>query len=256
MSEIHSEIHTEKGIMRGIIHIPKVSNNKTIIIYHGYFSANRVGPARLYIDIARFFCNKGFAVVRFDCLGVGDSDGSFSDVTFDSFQQNFIQIYEYTKNILSNNQYYLIGHSFGANILCISANSFSREDKILLLAPEVKYKKGLDSLFNNQQINDLAIKGWTIRKGLYINGSFINVLRNQDIKKFASCILNDVILIQGSEDELYCIEGVKELSKLIKNCIFYEIIGADHNFLDLESKENLLETIYNHFKTFYDRSDN
>jgi len=252
MLENNHEIHTENGILRGVIHIPIKPINITVIIYHGYFSANRVGPARLYIEIARSLCNKGYSVVRFDCFGIGDSDGSFSEVTFDSFKSNFVQIYKYSKSIFPSNRFILLGHSFGANILCILANNFSNSDMLFLIAPEVKYKKGIDNLFDCNQLKEIDTQGWTIRKGLYINASFIKVLRSLDILNFAKCITNQVILIQGINDELYSIEGAYELSLQIKKCTLYQIENADHNFLDPSSKDCLINTIHKHLSLTYD----
>jgi uncharacterized protein len=60
----------------GILHIPEDSIlSRTVVTMVIGGSQTRVGGHRLYIQLARFLCNKGFAVFRFDYEGMGDSEG-------------------------------------------------------------------------------------------------------------------------------------------------------------------------------------
>jgi uncharacterized protein len=244
MQENHHEIETKIGTLRGMVHSPPSESNITVIIYHGYFSANRVGPARLYLELARYLCSKGFNVVRFDCFGVGDSEGSFSDVTFSTYKEDYILIYQYSRKLFPTNKFIIVGHSFGANVVCSVSKHFSIDDLYILLAPEVSFIGGIDTLFTFEQLKDLKDIGHTIRKGLLINNSFIEELRTNNILEGANKIKNKSVLIQGDKDELYSIEGVIKLANSMNDCIFIKIENADHNFLEPESRSKLYESIY------------
>ena len=59
----------------GILHIPEKSIlPETVVTMVIGGSQTRVGGHRLYIQLARFLCNNGFAVFRFDYEGMGDSE--------------------------------------------------------------------------------------------------------------------------------------------------------------------------------------
>src|SRR5690349_15409148 len=74
----YREIHVASGTLRGLVHKPsRLVGNKNALTLHGFFSSNKVGPARLYVQLARLLAKYHYRVWRFDCLGVGDSDGDF-----------------------------------------------------------------------------------------------------------------------------------------------------------------------------------
>ena len=95
--ELQESIVSEYGEIRGLIHLPnrELNNKGLIVILHGYFSSDRRGPAKLYVQIARKMSDLGNVVLRFDCIGFGDSTGEFKDVTFPSAERDFRKVIEY-----------------------------------------------------------------------------------------------------------------------------------------------------------------
>ncbi len=63
-----------------MLHKPRKTPAPGIIFCHG-FTGTRVEPHRLFVHAARHFCEKGFAVLRFDFRGSGESEGLFQDMT-------------------------------------------------------------------------------------------------------------------------------------------------------------------------------
>lgn len=68
-----------KANLFGIMHTPAHNLNKTGIILLSPGIKNRVAPHRLYVKMAKTFCNLGFPVFRFDPEGLGDSDGNIDE---------------------------------------------------------------------------------------------------------------------------------------------------------------------------------
>lgn len=65
----------EKGNkLYGILHQPAEALKIGILILNPGVK-NRVGPHRLYVKMAKAFCDMGFPVLRFDPHGIGDSEG-------------------------------------------------------------------------------------------------------------------------------------------------------------------------------------
>ncbi len=243
--EEHFEIPTRVGSIRGMLHRPSAvqSNSPSVIIVHGYFSANRVGPARLYVQVARHLCEQGLHVVRADFLGVGESDGAYSEITFDSECRDLNTVIDSVRRWLDDSPLVLIGHSMGANLALKVTRDRGDISKLILLAPDVEKQGGIDRLFDNKQLEELETRDWTIRKGLHINRSFIDELRSNRPYELAKAIEIPVLVVQGDADELYSLDGAKKLAGCAK-CGGFEVVhGADHNFLWPSSRQALLEKI-------------
>lgn len=58
----------------GVYHEPTTSPRAAIVMLHGW-SGTRCGPHQMLTRAARTFCEEGYAVLRFDFSGRGDSDG-------------------------------------------------------------------------------------------------------------------------------------------------------------------------------------
>ena len=65
--------------LAGILHLPKKKRKEGLILCHGFGSSK---SARKFTILARYLCQKGFAVFRFDFSGHGDSEGDFEDLYF------------------------------------------------------------------------------------------------------------------------------------------------------------------------------
>jgi exosortase A-associated hydrolase 1/exosortase A-associated hydrolase 2 len=69
----------------GLLHRPKKASRIGIVIVVGG-PQYRVGSHRQFVQLARFLCDQGIAVLRFDYRGMGDSSGAlrgFEDVNMD-----------------------------------------------------------------------------------------------------------------------------------------------------------------------------
>lgn len=75
MKEEVVQITGDDGLVRrGIISMPENSNGIGILLLPAGFKY-RVGPARFYVYLARYFADYGYTVFRFDPAGLGESDG-------------------------------------------------------------------------------------------------------------------------------------------------------------------------------------
>lgn len=243
--ERHFEIPTEGGLIRGMAHIPSTGcqSGKVVIVVHGYFSANRVGPARIYVQIARALCNAGHAVYRADMLGVGDSDGHFADITFERQCHDLHTISEFVRAQHGGLCTIYLGHSMGANLALKVATEREEVDRLILIAPDVEKLHGVDHLFDTEQLRELEDQGWTVRKGLFINASFVHELRSNHPYEHARILRIPIDVLQGDADELYSRDGARKLAEIASSGRFTMIPKADHNFLDVGSRRALLEEL-------------
>ena len=67
----------------GILHRPAAPNGRAFVFCHP-FAEEKLWTHRVYVNYARSLCAAGYAVLRFDYMGHGDSSGRFEDSTIDS----------------------------------------------------------------------------------------------------------------------------------------------------------------------------
>jgi len=63
----------------GILHLPEAARKDVGIIILSPGIKSRVAPHRLYVKMAKRFCEMGFFVLRFDPHGIGDSEGEIEE---------------------------------------------------------------------------------------------------------------------------------------------------------------------------------
>lgn len=245
MTENHFEIETESGVIRGMLHDPGNHHHPGVALFvHGYFSANRVGPARLYLEAARDLCRRGLKAYRPDCLGVGDSDGNFEDVSLASELRDFRAVVSHLAQVHRHKRIVIVAHSMGANLSLRIAPEFPEIASLILIAPDLVMRNNVDQLFTPEQAAELKTNGWTLRKGFRINNSFVQELRDMPAFDLARSLTIPLTVIQGSQDELYEKSGAERLAAVARTGRYIQIDGADHNFFLPPDRRRLFNAIW------------
>jgi len=91
----------QKGLkLFGMLHTPPQPPRDVGIIILSPGIKSRVAPHRLYLKMAKRFCEMGFCVLRFDPEGIGDSEGEIEEVMAADFYAT-VQVGRYVDDTLS-----------------------------------------------------------------------------------------------------------------------------------------------------------
>lgn len=125
----------------GILHCPEVPQQSGVLIVVGG-AQYRVGSHRQFVLLARYLCNKGIPVFRFDYRGMGDSEGNLTG--FENVEDDILAaidtFYEYSENLRHVS---LWGLCDAATAIAFYGHKDSRVKKLVLLNPWVRSEAGL-----------------------------------------------------------------------------------------------------------------
>lgn len=236
------KIKSHGDTLIGIHHVGNGSKDKAVMIVHGYLSANRIGPYRMYFQIAEMLNYYGYDVFRIDFAGCGESSEN-QEITLDTFYNNFKDSVKYIKN-KTKKKIILIGHCLGAN-LGIYYNSLhdSNIDLCFGISPTPMTNNNRNRVFSPEQIK-LAAKHQSFeRKGLDVHPSFLAGFSTGEKMKEALKIKSQNVKLYIPEKDAYV--DVNEFESLIKDSnVFYKIIKyGDHHLLNKKCRNEVFEDI-------------
>jgi len=199
----------------GILHLPDVHKPPIVIMSHG-FTGNKNSP--LLVTLANYLEKNGFAVLRFDYRGNGQSSGKFEDMTTGGMIEDLTSAIDYVceNEQLDSNRIGLLGHSLGTTIMIL--NHDNRVKSTCLISPVVIHKNSFTLLFDN-----FAEKGWQqdfFRQG-YV---FINKHGGYKVKK-------------DLWDQLRLFDMKREIGEFNKPTLF--LCGNNDDMVDLKDFRDL-----------------
>lgn len=240
----------------GILHTPDSKNPPAIIMSHGW-TGNK-DEHGLFINAAREFCKNGFAVLRFDFRGSGESEGKFEDISFTEEASDLKSAIEFMKKQnVDRNKIGLLGLSMGA---AVSVLAYNPEIKVLVLwSPAIHTKEIFLKIMGEKVIKEIEEKGyydlhkepheWRTETEFKISKKFLDEAKNLDIPSNFKKIRCPTLIVHGTADDVVDLKFSKHLMKGGDKNKFLEIIeGADHVFHAPEHEKQVTTLSLNFFK--------
>ncbi len=214
----------------GILHIPKEKTEYTITVSHG-FTATK-DRMRL-IQLSESLHKEGFAVLRFDFGGCGESEDSYITL------KGQVDDLKSAINYLRDNGYKKIGlwgESFGG---LDSILAYDKQIKTMVFhAPVTKAKT--PSIFQGEEyLKELKGKEYVVYKKdgreFKIPKQYLIERQSINQKEILSKIKCPILIINGDKDDVVPLENSKEAMQYLPNKSKLEIIkGGGHKLNEKE----------------------
>lgn len=120
----------------GILHRPEgaaANRDLPAVLLLNAGILHRVGPNRLYVEIARRLARSGFAVLRFDVWGIGDSMDHSAVREGRTFFDDTVDAMNALHQRLGSGRFMLMGICMGAQIALEVASRDSRVESLVLM---------------------------------------------------------------------------------------------------------------------------
>lgn len=225
----------------GILHIPKDKTTSAIIISPG-FTANK--NRQRFIALSEALSNEGFAVLRFDFGGCGESEDR--EITLKHQVNDLKSAIKYLKDKGYEN-IGLLGASLGGliSVLCYDEQIKS----IVLWAPVTKAKTPLliqkqeleQELTDKSYVMELSDKGYVIyqKEGreFKIPQEYFNERQAVNQEEILSGIGCPVLIIHGNKDDIIPLEEARSAAQFLNKESRLEIIEEGDHILGAKMDE-------------------
>lgn len=214
------------GTLRGVLHRPDTSAPApAIMLLHG-FSGQHIEDHRLFVQMAHHLTAAGFAALRFDFYGSGDSDGTFEEFTALTEVADALAALDWLEAQpgIDARRTDVIGLSLGGCVTALLAGQDPRPKAIVLWnavgKPELHF---LDLPMTGP---DAGVIG-----GLRVGADFMRTFMALDIPGTLRRYGGPGLVIQATADEAVFMEEAEVLAEALGNRgELHRIEGADHTF--------------------------
>ncbi len=213
------------------------------VFIHGYFSANSLGPNRLFVDIQERLLQRGIVSIRYDWKGMGDSTGNICENTLKSTVEEIIKTLKFSNIENSNNDVYFVAHSLGCAVLLEYLNSyFSVNPKcVFLISPGPFSEEGVKKLCPSFSYDS----EYLFRNGLKIGLQFLKDVINSEFYEKVEKLKFPLRAFVSEDDNLLDINSLHEINNT--NLEITTLLKGGHNFIDYNSKlivvDKIIQTI-------------
>jgi dipeptidyl aminopeptidase/acylaminoacyl peptidase len=253
MQETGISFRNEGLNLFGMLHLPeREPRYPCVIILHGY-TGNRIGDHRLFVKAARDLCEHGYACLRFDFRGSGESQGDFADLTIDGEISDALAAIRFLASYteIDQERIGLLGVSLGGSVAaCVSAHN--TVNSVALWAPTafleyfVEREGGIIKdpyAWLPVNYREAVEKRGKVDIGGFIRGKpyFESLKRTDPLREIAK-YGGPVLLIHGAEDEVVSpanselfYDSIRGQRRLIM------IDDADHTFSAAQWERQVIE---------------
>lgn len=203
------------------------------------FADTAVGPHNLHVSIARELAQSGFAVLRFDYRGQGESDGRFEAFThltgFDDANVALELLMSHPH--VDKHHVGVIGYSLGGLLAWMLAAAHpTAVSATVLVAPVATPHEVFTAFFSSDHLEQMENQGWADWLGWRVGKDFLKLFETFTLPTVHSC---QTLVIHGTNDT--------EVPSI--NADIYETFGAqlywlhqaDHQFSSVKIQQDVIQ---------------
>jgi pimeloyl-ACP methyl ester carboxylesterase len=243
----HIEITNKEGrILRGYLTLPEEFNGDLVLMYHG-FTGNKTEHAGHFRNLSRLLAAEKIASLRMDFSGNGESDGEFSDFTFDTLIAEANLMLDYAKTISDVKRVMLLGFSMGGAVAAmVAAKRYQEIDKMVLWSPAGNILEKIKKAFES----GIKLENGNVMMGTFeLSKAMVESVNRYDVYQGIENFKKPVLIIHGRKDLAvnYLISAIYSV-RFFNSHLFY-LNEAGHGYDSLADREELYQRTLEFLKT-------
>ncbi len=197
--------------------------------------------------LSRLLAEYGYAVLRFDFTGLGNSEGEFSSTTFSTTRDDL----QSAINFLEKNYQppaFLMGHSLGGTTTLSVAQDYDYIKGVVTVASPSEPDHVLHHFGHALTLLEQNIAASFEVAGQYydIEPGFVKDVRNIDMQSCLSVLEKPVLIFNIENDALVNESNAKEIQQWVKGeTTLINLKNTDHLLSDRQSSSQVAQQIIN-----------
>lgn len=229
--------------LSAIIEMPE-ENVKDFIIISNCFTCSKL--YKLYNNISKTLVGRGYGVVRYDVMGLGDSEGNFSDSSFSTNVEDLITIYDYISQNYKKSRF-LFGHSLGGLVSIKAANVLDSIAGVATVGSPSNFEN-IIRVFSNYEDELLkkdnlivSLSGRNISIGL----DYLKDIRDESTEEIIKNFNKSIIIFHSNLDRTVPYEhGLKLFDLINSEKSFITLKGVDHLVNEKKDSQYIGDILY------------
>lgn len=181
-------------------------------------------------NISRALTQHGFAVLRFDFSGLGESEGEFADTNFSSNVQDLIAAADYLERTYEAPKL-VVGHSLGGAAAIFAANALKSVEAVATIGAPASpehvqhlFQHSLEEIENNK-VAEVNIGGRLFK----IKKQFVDDLNSKNMSHVLKNLRKPILIQHSPQDTTVGIANAAEIyGAAMHPKSFVSLDGADH----------------------------
>lgn len=213
--------------LAGVLETPEGSPRGWGVFVHG-FTLGKDSPAAF--RIARGLSQQGVGMLRFDCLGLGDSDGSWGDGSFTVKVDDTVRAAEFLAE-RGTPPALLIGHSWGGAAAIVAAQRIPSVEAVVTIgAPSepAGVERHYDSVVN--RVMEEGTAPWLIGgREMTLKRDFVEDVRGAELIAQVRTLDRPLLVMHSPTDATVSIDNASEIFRAaVHPRSFISLEGSDH----------------------------
>jgi len=233
----------------GLLSLPENKKPPILIVIHGFKGTKEYYP--FANNSIRPLTDSGFAVLRIDCRGSGESDLEFKDMTIKSESEDVLTAIDFVKTLdsVDSKKIALLGISMGAAVVLMAMKNKPEVKTLVFWGPGWYFNgiKYYDTPENRKTVKEegvFYVKQSFTGKIMVAGGEHFRELTTLDIRPYMKFVKIPTLILRGSEDEVVGLDRDEEATKLL-NAECKTVEKGDHSFTDKDSEKELIKLTIN-----------
>ena len=214
----------------GILERAAEKQGPLVIVLHGFTSSKDRTHTIAACEAMR---EAGFATLRFDLYGHGESGGEFRAHTLDKWISNTLAMIDYAEGLDFVTEIWLSGHSQGGLTAALAAGKEPERVKGLILrAPAFMIPRCAreGNMLGVRFDPDRIPEAFPTIKGLTLEAGYVRSAQAIHVEEAIDAFPGPVLLLHGEADDVVPLRDVAAAAERYRNCRLELILDETHHF--------------------------
>ncbi len=202
-----------------------------VLMLHGFGGCMDACPGGWFQEYSDLLTTAGFATLRLDFNGHGQSEGRFCDMTPYNEIEDAAAFLQYALHREDVSEVYVLGHSQGGVIAGMLAGYYHDVvKKLVLLTPAASLKTDaqeghcMAAVYDAQHIPGTVL----VSPGREVGGLFFRMAQTLPIHEVAAQFTGPALAVIGGRDNVVHAENIRRYGECMPNCRVEKLPELDH----------------------------